>query len=592
MKTTFSTLARSLILVIASVVTLVGCSNRTPDPQSLNESGNLVAQAATPVLILWDDSVTAASGSGVSFQGKTKIGTVQLKPGMANLEEGQRNREREEKKRATKTELVNPNSVSSQAFSYTDSAQLYALMLANLLGRYNDVVVTRKPISQYLPGDTSRYFRTFYLASTYENQTPAALVADIQNGGAVTWLNYNYWHLDTATVTKLGFHHVAVRPEYSQAEYSIGFNKVDYQGYTYNKYPAPMEIMEVSVDDPNKVSVQAWAKNAAGTQIPYAIKSGNFWFIADNPFSYMHETDRYLVFADLIGPMMSRDVSCAPKALARLEDISPNHSKDELKRMLDALKNLNIPFTTNVIPLYQKYDAITNTTTVLDWKSSSALSELLRIPSIKGQIFQHGYTHQYENLLNPYGETGDDFEFWRVTLNADGSWNYVGPIPGLTPAGALTRVQTGRSILSSLSTPKINMSPVGWTTPHYASDPDYYPGIKNLYSRVWERRLYRVGGIVAGQFFPYPVRDVTGQLILPENMGSIEPTWPASKIVEIARANRALRCPWAGHFFHTYIIDPTYTGTEALKVDQFKKMFKDIISLGYSYQDSTTVTLQ
>ncbi len=394
-----------------------------------------------------------------------------------------------------------------------------------------------------------------------------------------------YSNATNAPQSPLGFSFTNIIGAYDQATYTTTYNKVDYRGFTYNKFLAPMEMGQVKLENPTGITVHAWAKDAAGTQTPYALQRGNFWYISDNPFVYIHETDRYLVFADLLGPMLNHNETCAPKAIARMEDLSPNDAAVDLKRMLDIINKVKIPFAATAIPLYKN----NNTGITRTWQNNNqALTQLRRIPTIKGRIFQHGYTHQYEAFNNPFGETGDDFEFWQATDNGTGGFNYIGPIPGQTPASALQRVLAGRTILQGLG-----LSAVGWVTPHYAADPSFYTGFNSVYPRVMERRLYRVGGLVAGQFFPYPVKDIYGTLIIPETLGSVEPGYLIDRVMAAARANRAMHCPWAGHFFHAYTISPDWIGGDNyITPAQFEKMLKDIKALGYTYVDPTTVSQQ
>ncbi|MGV7959497.1 hypothetical protein PJP14_29795, partial [Mycobacterium kansasii] len=41
-----------------------------------------------------------------------------------------------------------------------------------------------------------------------------------------------------------------------------------------------------------------------GEQAPYVVRSGNFWYVADLPFSYIGPRDRYLVLADMLHDML------------------------------------------------------------------------------------------------------------------------------------------------------------------------------------------------------------------------------------------------------------------------------------------------
>ncbi len=583
---------RKLTLAMLGLLALIACQQQTPAPTPNNEPTFQQEAVANPttVLILYNDSTPALMGSqGLELPDSTQaLPSTLLQPGLANIGTG-----------AGAVDLT-PFSASSlnnddvtfspQAFSYNEAAQIYAIFLANLVGRYQDLTVIRKGVSSYQAGDANNYLRTFYIGSTYGDPVPAALITDVQGGAPVTWMNYQIWNLvpfsnaTNAATSPLGFSYTTLHSAGTQAAYTTTYNKIDYKGFTFDKFLAPMEMAEVKLERTTGVTVQAWAKNSAGRQIPYAVQSGNFWYIADNPFNYIHETDRYLIFADLIGPMLGRNQTCEPRAIARMEDLSPNDAAADLQRMLDSIRRVNIPFAAATIPLYKN----NSTNVTRTWQNNpAALTQLRRVPGLRGRIFQHGYTHQYEGLNNPFGETGVDFEFWQATDNGTGGFNYIGPIPGQTATSALQRIRTGRTILTGLG-----FTPSGWVTPHYAMNPDYHSSVNTVYPRVMERRLYRVGGTVAGQFFPYPVKDVAGTFILPETLGSLQPGYYVDRVLAAARANRVLSCPWAGHFFHAYTLNPAYTGPASISAANFEKMLRDIQALGYRYVDPNTVTQQ
>ncbi len=575
---------------IAGLLVLLASCQQTQIPNTTPEENPTVElEALNEVLILYDDGTPPALQNSLETQGSRRIrpGSL-LKPGLADLTSDRGHSDK------------NPNfsslSLETQAFSYTDAAQLYAIFLANLVGRYNNIPVIRRPVSSYQAGQANNYLRTFYLGTTYGSPVPQALINDARAGGKITWINYHIWNAvpysnaTDAASSPLGFSFTNIVGAYDSATYTTTYNKVDYRNFTYNKFLAPMEMGEIKIENPTGITVHAWAKNSAGTQIPYALQKGNFWYISDNPFVYIHETDRYLVFADLLGPMLGRNQTCTPRAIARMEDLSPNDAATDLKRMLDIIQKVNIPFAAATIPLYKNnLTGVTRT-----WQNNiTALTQLRRVPGLKGRIFQHGYTHQWEGFNNPSGETGTDFEFWWATDNGTGGFNYIGPIPGQTATSALGRMTSGRTILRNLRTITVNLEPSGWVTPHYAANPDFYTSFNTVFPRVMERRLYRVGDTVAGQFFPFPVKDIYGTLILPETLGSLQPGYLMDRVMAAARANRAMRCPWAGHFFHAYTISPDWQGqVNYLSPAQFEKMLNDIKALGYTYVDPNSVVQQ
>jgi len=172
------------------------------------------------------------------------------------------------------------------------------------------------------------------------------------------------------------------------------------------------------------------------------------------------------------------------------------------------------------------------------------VSALKTAVSDGGTIVEHGYTHQYSNIDNPYdGVTADDFEFYRAQCATTETAPYTyqapcpntdyvietGPVPNDSEAWALSRVHTGRALFTAAGLP----APTIWTTPHYAASAADYDAIDSVYSVRYEQELFFGGELtggtidyshVFGQFFPYEVHDLYGTTIIPENMGDYEPT--------------------------------------------------------------------
>ncbi|MDX2003810.1 MAG: DUF2334 domain-containing protein [Meiothermus sp.] len=461
-------------------------------------------------------------------------------------------------------------------FNPDEAAQLYATLLANLLGRYPDLKVRVAPVSSY-SGLEADVLRVFYIGSVFDATPPEALLRDAEGGGPITWLGYNLWKLGDRQ-SGLGLRYRRVLSAVTAEEVDDSFSTVRYRDYAYQKLTrsgdavVPNQIVQVDSGPDNRV--HAWAEKPGGERTPYAVQSGGFWYIADIPFTYAHELDRYLVFADLLGVMLGRDETCLPRALIRLEDAEPTDTPADLQAALDVLERLQIPFAVATIPRFT--DGVNNFS--VEWTDRpQALEQLRRVERIGGRIVGHGYTHQYKSLRNPSGVSGTDWEFWDITRNQ--------PIPGMTPAEALLRVQTGDAILRGLG-----LNPAAWVTPHYMMPPGFYPQLNPLYPRFFERRLYQAGQTYLGQFFPYPVRDVSGALMLPENTNLVNATRRPADIVEIARANRALRCPWLGTFFHPYLLGaPAASG--GVTPQEFEQMLSDIRNLGYTFVDINSVDL-
>jgi uncharacterized protein YdaL len=157
------------------------------------------------------------------------------------------------------------------------------------------------------------------------------------------------------------------------------------------------------------------------------------------------------------------------------------------------------------------------------------VSALKYMQSKGGTLLQHGTTHQFGSLANPYnGVSGDDFEFYRARCSAtqappyqfrDGceitDWVILqGAVPGDSTSWAASRVASGRALFGAagLATPTI------FETPHYSGSAADYAGMRQVYATRDERELF-FGGLltgtgdptrVFGQFFPYTVNDVYG----------------------------------------------------------------------------------
>ena len=77
------------------------------------------------------------------------------------------------------------------------------------------------------------------------------------------------------------------------------------------------------------------------------------------------------------------------------------------------------------------------------------------------------------------------------------------------------------------------------------------------------------------QFFPYPVTDIYGQLVIPENLGYVHGENPRSKdILDAARLNLVVRDGYASFFFHPFM-NQVY----------LKEVVKGLKSMGYKFGD-------
>ena len=75
--------------------------------------------------------------------------------------------------------------------------------------------------------------------------------------------------------------------------------------------------------DPARARVLGEAVRGDGTTFPWAVRSRNLTYVGEIPFPYTSETDRVLVFADLLFDLLAPGTPERHRALVRLEDIDP-----------------------------------------------------------------------------------------------------------------------------------------------------------------------------------------------------------------------------------------------------------------------------
>ena len=481
---------------------------------------------------------------------------------------------------------------------YGQLGELYAMAEANLAGHFG--TVTAKPVQQYTAGMLDSYAAVVYLGSTYYGgDIPDAIPAAFYQDAAattkpVTWIGANIWGMaNTVGITpftqKYGWDPTT---SYYEDGGSVGtVTQVTYKGQTLTrKIPAGQDggVLRPNVltgtGYPAVTRLAEGLDTSNGHTFGWAIRSSNLTYIGEIPFAYVSESDRVIAAEDLLFDALAPATTVRHRALMRLEDISPDADPADLKSMADYLYAQKIPYGINVIPVYKDPNGTYNNgvaqTITLSQRPQvvSALKYMLNRGAV---LMDHGYTHQYSNIANPYdGVTGDDFEFYRAHVDAANNVVYDGPVAEDSTLWAQGRVIAALAEFTKAGLPK----PVLWTTPHYAgSAADYKVFSANFNARL-ERSLYFAGTLSGaqadpnrfiGQFFPYVVRDVYGTKVLPENIGNYEPEafnnhpprLPADLIAS-AKANLAVRDGFASFFYHPYYplqpLKDTVAGIKAL----------------------------
>ena len=447
---------------------------------------------------------------------------------------------------------------------------IHARMLANLLGHF-PVRYKAAPVQSYKRGMMSRYAATFYIGSSYDKPLPRAFIADVMTSTApICWFKYNIWQLawtESGFSSRFGF-------TFNWLDWS-GYETIHYRGQTYTKHQADPELGLVWILYPSTCQEIATASRTTGLgeeSIPYVVRGRNLWYVADLPFSYVSEEDRYLVFCDLLYDILGITPPNTKRAICRIEDVDPTADPAQLRAIADYLYSRGVPFAVSVIPVFSDpfgaYNAGIPEYDRLSWEPE-VVAALKYMVSKGGKIVLHGYTHQYDAVANPYtGVTGDDFEFYRIELDAEGKTLYTGPVPEDSKTWATKRVSDGITELEACG-----LTPIAWETPHYAASATDYQAFASMLPLTIQRVIYfdlrlpaygfkgdGEASFLGGQFFPYVVNsDIYGQKVLPENLGNYEPDpwegyrmWLVEDILRCAEKNAALGDAWASFYFHPF----------------------------------------
>ena len=496
---------------------------------------------------------------------------------------------------------------------YTKLSMAYGIMLKNLLAHF-DGTVDLLPVENYTAGTVEGYTATFYLGGYYNNPLPPAFLADVYaTQKTVVWFKYNLWQLAWDPVygfpAKFGFNFSSLRgmnatPSASNPAPGF-FDTITYKSKPFVKYyafdsaagaiNADPEFGVTAVTDTAKATVLVNASNPkTGETAPYVTRSGNFWYFADLPFSYIGPRDRYLVLTDMLHDILGINHAESHKAMVRLEDVGALVTVASMKSLTDYLYGKRIPFSIAVIPRYVDALGVYNGGVPMTVPLSQA-SNLKRAINYAlprgGEVVMHGYTHQYSNMRNKHtGVSGDDYEFWNIVANT--------PVAEDSTAWALGRLTAGLQELTSNG-----YNPVAWETPHYHASPLSSKAVPQKFNTTYQRVVYFTadqpnlnGGVnkdfAVGQIFPYVIKkDHYGQRILPENLGNIEydisnidPTsnfnYTWQDILTNAEYAKTVRDGYASFFFHPFWLEPE-VGKPGLA--DFKSLITGITNLGYTW---------
>jgi uncharacterized protein YdaL len=498
--------------------------------------------------------------------------------------------------------------------------RIYANMTLNLLAHFSEYKRFISPITAYQKGDIEKCPATLYLGSDYYSEVPMDFVEDFKSTKKrVAWLGYSFWdlgeHLEKIfgvqfeSFTELDTQHLTIdqKPTF--------FRDVLYKGEVFTKYNdwnakddtqflAAYEVAELKVVDSKKSKILAQISHSATNEnIPWALQAGTKFIITEIPLSFIHESDRYLVFADLLFDILDeKPIRDEHLAVIRLEDLHPFVDLTTLAQAVQIMKEEGVTPHLAIIPAFKDPLGSTVMPPVLNDVPIYLVDnfhQLIQEFSNQGSvIIWHGITHQYNQLANPYsGASADDFEFWDAKADkpiAEDSVEYI-----------RQRLGYGADIFrkANLDIPQI------WLTPHYKASAldnlvfaDYF---KWTIGRMTYFNYNRSAPNAntddpVGQFFPYEIyNDIYGQRVIPENLGNVQnelnsqvtQVRTVEQILKDAKRNKVLRDSWASVFFHPFLLadqDPSNNDLRNL-VTGLKKLGYHFINLNSFVQKNVAI---
>ncbi|MHC9545011.1 MAG: DUF2334 domain-containing protein [Vulcanimicrobiota bacterium] len=411
-----------------------------------------------------------------------------------------------------------------------DASRAGALQISNLLGHFG-APAYMVPVSLYEKGEIKKYSFITFAGCQAEYNIPGDLIEDLlESKDRIFWIgNHIEQLLSKDTEKKLGIEFVG------KIE---GVSAVTYKGTLLSK--GNPRLNEVKTD--KRVKIHAWAEKDS-RKLPYIMQTGNFWYVADVPFSYVEGADRYLAFCDILHEFIGEAHNVKPMAAVRIEDINPSTKPECIKEIADILSSMSVPFQISLVPLY--VDPATDQEIPLS--SRPRLVGALRYAVSKGgTIVLHGYSHQLT------GTTTIDSEFWDTESGKpvkDDSPKYVEK----KLKGALEECF------------KCTLFPLMWETPQYLASSLDYRIIARYFSTASERRIF-LNQYYITQSFPFIIeKDTYGQRIIPEYLGyipfsvkegkeDVDAEMEAGKnIVGTAEKMKCLRDCVAGFVFHPFL---------------------------------------
>ena len=251
--------------------------------------------------------------------------------------------------------------------------EIHSIFVRNLVAHFPNIQQYVSPIGKYKKGDLNRCAASIYLGTHFHSPIPQNFYEDYKlTSKNVLWAGYNVWNLGSKYLEKtwgVKYSHLTKLDEKNRDKNGHpGFFKFnEYKGEIFTKYGkydknvkdrfnAGFELTNMSFTNIlDQSRVVSWAMHSSRKErIPYILRNKNKWYIAESPFSFATEDDRYLIFSDILFDLLEEEPHYTGKrpAIFRLEDIHAELELWPLFNTINTIKQYNIPFQVSLIPIF------------------------------------------------------------------------------------------------------------------------------------------------------------------------------------------------------------------------------------------------
>ncbi len=400
----------------------------------------------------------------------------------------------------------------------------------DLLGHF-DYSAATVSTQDYRAGDITRYDATVYLGTMEGADLTDALLVDIYDSDRpVCWLGANLQQLaDRFSLGRYGF-------RLGETESSTHPRRVVYEGQHYRR--ANALLPEIVVTRPDVCHVLALAQGD-GQPLPYAVRSGEFWYFAELPLFETPDGGSHFVLCDQLHSVLGERHPDSRQALICIAGISAESETNALAGLIEYFHHAGVPFAIAVAPEIR--DPATGRS--LPLSSKRTLVGLLRGAQANGaSIVSHGLYAQSPSTVSRAGAGGETGE-----------------------SAVRPRFEKAMSELA-----RCGLYPVAWVSPGAAAPAEDTAGSAALCSTLWQRR--EAEGARAA--FPFLVRvDSFGHRIIPDNLPPLnEGHGEVEAMLADARRYAPLTDAWV-----TATIDP------AASLSNVELLVRGLRQLGYEF---------